>query len=471
MSGAPDRDRAQPALRDAAAAASRAAQQRGRSQLLTWTEPCADQDLFAAFGAARATERFLLERPAQGRALLGLGCAARLEAHGAQRFESAAQRARELFADLHAVGAAGDEVGPLLVGGFAFSDAEPSAPEWAGFPPARLELPEALFARARGQAHLTLARRVEPGADPAREAAALLARRAALECELAADVTPGSPVDAELPAFRLEALRSPADYRARVAAALREIGAGELEKVVLARAVRLAGRFDVPALLAALSAAHPACATFAVARPEGLLVGASPERLLRRAGPRVEAAALAGSAPRGRSPEEDERLGRELLESKKEQAEHAIVVRGLRDALASCCTRLEVPEAPQLLRLDGIQHLETALAGTLASDLSAVELAGRLHATPSVAGAPGEAALRWLASHEGLARGWYAGPLGYVAPAGDGELWLALRCALLRGGEALLYAGAGIVAGSQPEAELRETRLKLRALLALLLEV
>jgi isochorismate synthase EntC len=88
-----------------------------------------------------------------------------------------------------------------------------------------------------------------------------------------------------------------------------------------------------------------------------------------------------------------------------------------------------------------------------------------------VAGAPCEAALAWLARREGLARGWYAGPLGFLAPSGDGELWLALRCALLRGGEALLYAGAGIVAGSEPEAELRETRLKLRALLLPLLEV
>jgi isochorismate synthase len=471
VSAAPDRDPAQPALRDTAAAAARAAAQRGRAQLLAWTAPCAVRDFVAAFGTACAEERFLLERPAEGRALLALGCAARLEARGPQRFESAAQSARELFANLHALGSQGGEAGPLLVGGFAFFDAEPPAPEWAGFPAARLELPEALLARAGGEAHLTLARRIEPGADPARETAALIARRAALERELAPDSAPAAPADVARPEFRLEALRSPADYRARVAAALREIGAGELEKVVLARSVRLAGGFDAPALLTALSAAHPSCATFAVARPEGMLVGASPERLLRRTGRRVEAAALAGSAPRGRSPEEDARLGRELLESKKEQTEHAIVVRGLRDALAGCCARLEVPEAPQLLRLDGIQHLETALVGTLASDLSAVALAGRLHPTPSVAGAPCEAALRWLARHEGLARGWYAGPLGCVGPSGDGELWLALRCALLRGSEALLYAGAGIVAGSQPEAELHETRLKLRALLAPMLEV
>ncbi len=460
------------ALRAAAGAAAHAAGARGRDQLLAWTAPCRDRDLFAAFGAARAAERFLLERPAQGRALLALGSVARLEARGPGRFEAAAQRARAIFADLHPPGAAGGgEAGPLLVGGFAFSPADESAPEWEGFPAARLELPEALFTRSGGAASLTLARRIAPGADPAREAEALLERRAALERELAAPSAPVAGEGSAPASFRLEALRSDADYRARVAAALREIGAGELEKVVLARGVRLAGRFDPPAQLAGLAAAHPGCATFAVARPEGLLLGASPERLLRRAGRCVEAAALAGSAPRGRSPEEDARLARGLLESKKEQAEHAVVVRGLREALAPCCSRLEVPEAPQLLRLDAIQHLETTLVGTLARDLSAVELAGRLHPAPSVAGAPCGAAQGWLARHEGLARGWYAGPLGFVAPSGDGEFWLALRCALVRGDEALLYAGAGIVAGSEPEAELRETRLKLRALLAPLLEV
>jgi isochorismate synthase EntC len=180
---------------------------------------------------------------------------------------------------------------------------------------------------------------------------------------------------------------------------------------------------------------------------------------------------VAGSAPRGRSPEEDDRLGTALRESKKEQEEHAAVVRALREALAPLCVVLDVPEAPRLLRVEGIQHLETPIAGTLRDDAKLFELAGRLHPTPAVAGAPREAALAWLAEHEALVRGWYGGGVGFLDAAGGGELCAGLRSALVCGSDARLYAGAGIVAASDPEAELVETRLKLRALLLPLLEL
>ena len=193
--------------------------------------------------------------------------------------------------------------------------------------------------------------------------------------------------------------------------------------------------------------------------------------MMQLEGERVETAALAGSAPRGRSPEEDTRLGRELTLSKKEQVEHAVVVRSLCDALAPCCSELDVAEAPRLLRIEGIQHLETPLVGALKGDFSVVELAGRLHPTPSVGGAPHSAALAWLEREEDLDRGWYAAPLGWMDATGGGEFCVALRSALLCDREAVLFAGAGIVEGSDPESELLETRLKLRVLLSPLLEI
>ena len=208
-----------------------------------------------------------------------------------------------------------------------------------------------------------------------------------------------------------------------------------------------------------------------MARHGTCCLGATPERLVRLAGRRVDTAAVAGSAARGRSPEEDARLARALSESKKEQAEHAVVVRALRAALEDLCAELTLPEAPRLLRLDGIQHLETPLVATLRGSPHVLDLVARLHPTPAVGGSPREAALAWLAAREQLERGWYAGPLGYVDASGGGEFFVALRSALLRAGEARLFAGAGVVEGSTPEAELRETRLKLRALLAPLLEI
>jgi isochorismate synthase EntC len=140
-------------------------------------------------------------------------------------------------------------------------------------------------------------------------------------------------------------------------------------------------------------------------------------------------------------------------------------------SLAGCCEDLDVPEAPRLLRLGEIQHLETPITGTLRNGESILELVERMHPTPAVGGAPREAALAWITRREDLDRGWYAGPVGFVDADGGGDFCVALRSALLRGGEAHLFAGAGIVDGSIPDAELQETRLKLRALLAPLLEI
>jgi isochorismate synthase len=254
---------------------------------------------------------------------------------------------------------------------------------------------------------------------------------------------------------------------------LREIGDGVFEKLVLARSVDLRrdGNFDPCVLLDALRHSHPSCVVFAVARPSSVFLGATPECLVQLTEGRVETASVAGSAPRGRSPEEDLRLGRELRESKKEQNEHAMVVRALCDALAPHCDGLDVRESPRLMRLKDIQHLETPIAGTLCDRSSILDLLNSVHPTPAIAGVPREAALEWLRCNENLDRGWYGGPVGFTDAAGGGEFFAALRSALLRGEEARLFAGAGVVEGSRPEQELRETRLKFRAMLDSLLEI
>jgi isochorismate synthase len=273
--------------------------------------------------------------------------------------------------------------------------------------------------------------------------------------------------------YHATADRTYADYRAQVAHALREIGDGTFEKLVLARSVclRRDREFEPCALLDTLRRDHPSCAVFAVARPNSVFLGATPERLVRLADGQVETASVAGSAPRGRSPEEDLRLGCELRESKKEQNEHAVVVRALCEALRPHCDELDVRESPRLMRLKDIQHLETPISGTLSDPSSILDLLDSLHPSPAIAGAPRDAALEWLRAHEGLDRGWYGGPVGYMDATGGGEFYAALRSALLRNDEARLFAGAGIVEGSQPELELRETRLKLRAMLDPLLEI
>jgi menaquinone-specific isochorismate synthase len=218
--------------------------------------------------------------------------------------------------------------------------------------------------------------------------------------------------------------------------------------------------FDPPALVRRLRSRFPTCHTFHV---DGL-VGASPEMLIRRRGDHIDSVVLAGTAPRGDDPRTDARLGDELLASTKDLREHRPAVASVREALTPVTASLTVEPTPSLLRLANVQHLATRVDGTLAAPVSVLSLAGRLHPTAAVGGTPRAAALRLIAELETIDRQRYAGPVGWVDAAGDGEFAIALRCAQLDGARARLFAGAGIVAGSLPEAELEETRLKLRAM-------
>ena len=460
------------ALRAAAARAAEGAARAGRPRVAALRLPVAGTHPLQQLAAAAGSERFFWEVPARGLSLVGLGAAAVFEAAGPGRFEAAAAWADALWDEAVLEGSpARAEAGPLLVGGFGFADAPEGDPRWRAFPPLRLVLPERLESRVAGRAWQTHVYVARPGEEPG-DAAERADARASAEAPPATH--PAETEDAR-PVFHAAADSPHARYRGAVADALDAIAAGELEKVVLARSCTLSrpGGFDGARVLRLLRAAHPTCFLYGVGGGEALLVGASPERLLRRSGAHLRADALAGSAPRGRSPDEDERLARALRESKKEQAEHEAVKRALLEALGEACEPLRAPEAPQLLRLEGIQHLHTPVSGRIrpGAPRSLLALAGRLHPTPAVAGAPREAALAFLRGHEATSRGWYAGGVGWLAPSGDGELAVALRCALLRGDDATLHAGAGVVTGSTPEEELAETRLKLRAALAALLEI
>jgi menaquinone-specific isochorismate synthase len=251
-----------------------------------------------------------------------------------------------------------------------------------------------------------------------------------------------------------------------VARALKRIDADEVAKVVLARDYAVWDRepFDPRVLARRLADQFPECFTFLCDR----LIGATPELLIRRIGDTVESTVLAVSAPRGEEGSSDERIGAGLLASDKDRREHDLAVDSVRDVLARHCVSLAVDEEPHLLRLENVQHLETRLGGTLRSDMSALALAGELHPTAAVGGAPRDAAIEMIRELEGMDRGRYAGPVGWIDADGDGEWGIALRCAELSGARARLFAGGGIVAGSLPEAELEETRLKLRAMQSVL---
>jgi menaquinone-specific isochorismate synthase len=274
---------------------------------------------------------------------------------------------------------------------------------------------------------------------------------------------------ATTPPAKLAAAVPPEDEWAEsVRRAVASIRKGALDKVVLARAldVRASALLDPRAVAARLSVRFPSCFTFVC---DGL-VGASPELLVRRLGRHAESVVLAGTVRRGGDAEEDAALERNLLASSKDAIEHRLAADSVREVFSAVAADMVSDGTPQLLRLANVTHLATHVEAWLgAVPPTALELAARLHPTAAVGGSPRPEALAMITELEAATRGRYAGPVGWVDARGDGEFAIALRCAQLSGDTARLWAGAGIVAESDPAAEVAETAAKFDAVLSALL--
>lgn len=457
--GAREHDR----LRARATEAVRRARRSGECLLAVTVALDAGADPTAIAVASRESgeDWFCFEHPDRDRfALAALGCAAALDDGGKGRFERVAARWRELVA-----GGVCDDAAPVAVGGFAFAPEGGSAPEWSGFRPASLHVPEVALARRGDAVMLTLAALAAPDDDPDALVAGLEERAASLR---------SAPLPLLDPAptgrYRVVSAMPPEHYELAVARAVERIRAGALDKVVLAREVQVHAprAHDVGAVLGVLREGFPSCFTFCAGRGDSAFVAATPELLVRREGLRAGTVALAGSTRRSADPAVDDHLGEQLLRSQKDREEQAIVTRRIVRALRPFSVWVTAAEEPVVARMANIQHLATPIRAQLASPVGAVELAGILHPTPAVGGEPFAEAAPLIPALEGLDRGWYAGPVGWTDANEDGEFCVALRCALIAGPVARCYAGVGVVRESDPAAELAETEVKLQALLPVL---
>ncbi len=393
-----------------------------------------------------------------GWAFAGRGAAARVESWGDRRFPTAREAAERVFAsilDLERGGA------PSLrmFGGLAFQPQGQTAgaaqAPWAGFADASFVLPRWTYCLSKDAAFVRVA-------VPAGELRGVEDRLASVlhALEAAPDhVTAPTPNGASI----LEMDRTVWDEL--VLGALRSIRSHELEKVVTARrsAVALRAPIDLPAALACMRRLEPTCTRFAVEREGGVFLGATPERLALLHGLRVEVDALAGSIPRRDAGEEAT-----LLASDKDQREHAPVVDGIRSALAPFCDRVDAPATPGIRTLRAVHHLWTPISATLRAPMHVLDLVAALHPTPAVCGLPRETARGWIAAHEPVPRGWYASPVGWFDASGEGQFSVAIRSALVAGTRAWLFAGCGIVEGSDPALEYEETGVKQTTMLATL---
>ena len=441
----------------------------GAATLASYTvraDHAADPTALIAAARRPGESWFCLEQPDRARsAVAALGRVRSIEARGSGRFAEAARRWRALAAAAIADPPSGPPgSGLAALGGFAFAHDGGDSPDWSGFRPASLLVPELSLARRDDQVALTI--NVEAAPDDTLEDLQTRVQTRLTELRPA-----GLPLLDPAPAgaYKVLSPMPPSHYEEAVARAVQRIREGELEKIVLAREVDVHAPVDhdPAAVLGLLREAFPSCYVFAVGRAEATFIAASPELLVRREGHRASTVGLAGSIRRSADPAVDDHLGEQLLQSEKDREENAIVVRRITRALRPHAVWVTAAAEPALIRVANIQHLGTPIRAQLTAPLDAIELAGVLHPTPAV-GAEPAAAAKLIPALEGLDRGWYAGAVGWTDALGDGEFCVGLRCALLRGPLARLYAGCGIVRDSDPAAELAESEVKLAALLPVL---
>lgn len=427
------------------------------SVLVSWTEPLAPVDPLAIFHRAGSLvrQRAYWESPT-GISVVGAGVCAALPPDPERTWHD--------LLDGALIGGEGSGVsGPILLGGLPFDPAKSPSQRWSAIAAPGLRVPAWQVTRSGDDYRLTINMLAAPGTDEA-SVERLLAggRRLALAPALVAEsVAPGTK--------RVQCGEPPGEWIQLVQRATAAIRRGDVEKVVLARTLQFPAPETEPVqVLARLRRRYPGCMLFAIADGDDCFLGATPERLVQMQDGEVQVDALAGTVRRGITPEEDRLLGDQLLASAKDRAEHAVVVRTVRETLADCCRDIVAPEAPVLRSLPNVQHLHTPLSGRLVTGEGILGLVRRLHPTPAVAGFPRSAAMRFLRDYEALDRGLYAGPVGWVDRHGEGEFAVALRSALLSGGEATLYAGCGIMADSDARREWEESCLKLQPMLSAL---
>jgi len=411
---------------------------------------------------------FYAERPGSGFAVAGAEAVLEFSAEGPDRFAAAKRFIAATLADTLAVGPLEEPfAGPhfFVAAGFGHTAAAE-----APFPALRVFLPRWQVSR-QGDGSVAVANLlISPQLPLDLVAAKVWKAHAKFR---AFDYRAAQRRDRPSAPKKVEEIGGAGSYQRAVAAGLAGIARGEYEKIVLARAQRLttAEAFHPLGVLNHLRQRYATCYAFSVANGRGQsFIGASPERLVRVAAGRMHTEALAGSAPRGESASEDAAFARALQQSEKDLREHRIVLGSIARRVADLGIQLEHAAQPRLLALANVQHLHTPVSATLPAGVHILDLVERLHPTPAVGGTPRDAAVAAIPRLEAFERGLYAGTCGWVDWQGGGEFFVGLRSALIDGCTATAYAGAGIVAGSDPAQEFAETELKFRALIQALTE-
>ncbi|MCH8539746.1 MAG: isochorismate synthase [Opitutales bacterium] len=441
------------------------AQADGEAKIVSVSLPVAHLDPLAVLESIyeETQPHFYWEQPSAETGLAGAEVVEEVKVSGKDRFTKVGAWTEDIFRRTIYTGPAELPFsGPHALGGFTFAEVPG---EGSSFPSGYFFIPRWQVAAVQGRCTATANLRITPEGDLAKDGQRVW--RAHKTFSRFHYHTPAADGGFPAPVVEEQEAGGPEAYRKAVAQALQEIHRGDYEKVVLARALDL--RFSRPieplAALNDLRNQYPACFNFSFSAGRGeSFLGATPERLLQVNGHLYRTEAIAGSAARGKTAVEDARRGGALLESVKDRHEHQLVIDTILKRFKTLGLMVKPLPAPRLLTLPNVHHLRTPVHGEGREGLSPMEVLDGLHPTPAVGGKPLPPALAAIPRLEAFDRGPYAGTLGWIGPKGAMDFLVAIRSALLKGEKLRLFAGAGIVADSQPDTEWAETELKFKAM-------
>lgn len=354
--------------------------------------------------------------------------------------------------------------GPVLMGGFSFDPWREKTSLWNNFRQNECIVPQFLLTKKQNNYYLTFSALVNEQTDIDRLYRQMIEKYNELtsKCQERSD------------AHIEESLNITENEKERwldiVEKAVTDIKRQAMEKVVLSRTLTVTREtpFDTTEVLERLQEKQSHSFIFAVERGDSAFIGATPERLIKKSGNQIKTMCLAGSIARGKTMEEDKKLGEALLNDEKNLAEHQTVVNMISDVMERLCRSVYKPPAPALYKVKDVQHLYTPISAEANDDITLFAFVDKLHPTPALGGEPKEKAVKWIRENETYERGWYGSPLGWVDSRGDGEFSVAIRSALVKGNTATLFVGCGIVADSDPLSELNETKMKARPMITAL---
>ncbi|AXI09835.1 isochorismate synthase [Oceanobacillus zhaokaii] len=352
--------------------------------------------------------------------------------------------------------------GVIALGGMSFDPKKETTELWKHFKPSQFTIPEFQLTNYQGESYYTINVFVKKNDHPSQLAATIR--------QIEQTLFQASQVEAESFSIEKKVEIDPEGWKESVRVATSEIRNKKAEKIVLAREVRLS--FDKQpessVIIDKLLDTQANSYIFAFEKNSHCFIGATPERLVKVEQDRLLSTCLAGTAPRGKTKAEDERISYGLLHDQKNRQEHDFVVQMIKLAIKDYCTDLVIPGEPIVYPLKNLQHLYTPVTAKLKAGHSIFDIIEQLHPTPAVGGTPRDESLAFIRENELLDRGWYGAPIGWLDSNQNGEFAVAIRSGLIHGDMASLFAGCGVVKDSNPEAEYEETNIKLMPMLSVL---